>query len=135
MRAAAVRSGAYPVYFVHLVVVLALMLTLPYTKLAHAVYRVMALAGRNAPIRARRRARPGPPGQERAGEQEGPGRRHRPGAGQRAGAWPSPAELLAMTHAELSHYRRRPPGRLLRLAEEPTALRRKVLPQYETAGG
>jgi heterodisulfide reductase subunit C len=40
-----VRDLAYPVYFVHLVLVFVLFLTLPYTKLAHGVYRVMALAG------------------------------------------------------------------------------------------
>jgi quinone-modifying oxidoreductase subunit QmoC len=45
MRVAGVRAWAYPVYFVHLVVVLVLALTLPYTKLAHAVYRVLAVAG------------------------------------------------------------------------------------------
>jgi quinone-modifying oxidoreductase subunit QmoC len=45
MRTADIRAAAYPVLFVHLVVVLVLMLTLPYTKLAHAVYRVLALAG------------------------------------------------------------------------------------------
>ena len=44
LRVADSRSAAYPVFFVHLVVVLVLMLTLPYTK-SPAVYRVMALAG------------------------------------------------------------------------------------------
>ena len=37
---------AYPTYFVHLMIVLVLALTLPYTKLAHAVYRILAVAGR-----------------------------------------------------------------------------------------
>ena len=46
LRVADVRAWAYPVYFVHLVIVLALAVTLPYTKLAHAVYRVLAIAGR-----------------------------------------------------------------------------------------
>ena len=46
LRVADVRAWAYPVYFVHLVIVLALAVTLPYTKLAHAVYRVLAVAGR-----------------------------------------------------------------------------------------
>jgi quinone-modifying oxidoreductase, subunit QmoC len=46
LRVADVRAFAYPVYFVHLVVVLTLALTLPYTKLAHAVYRVLAVSGR-----------------------------------------------------------------------------------------
>jgi quinone-modifying oxidoreductase subunit QmoC len=45
LRVADVRVAAYPVYFAHLVVVLVLILTLPYTKLAHAAYRVLALAG------------------------------------------------------------------------------------------
>jgi len=46
LRAADARAFAYPVYFVHLVVVLALAMTLPYTKLAHSVYRVLAVAGK-----------------------------------------------------------------------------------------
>jgi quinone-modifying oxidoreductase subunit QmoC len=47
VRVANERAWAYPVYCVHLVVVLALIMTLPYTKLAHAVYRVLAVAGRD----------------------------------------------------------------------------------------
>jgi len=47
LRVADARGAAYPVYFVHLVVVLVLIGTLPYTKLAHAVYRVLAVAGRD----------------------------------------------------------------------------------------
>ena len=43
MRVADVRAAAYPALFVHLVVVLVLILSLPYTKLAHAAYRVVAL--------------------------------------------------------------------------------------------
>ena len=50
LRVADVRAWAYPVYFVHLVIVLALAVTLPYTKLAHAVYRVLAVAGREYEI-------------------------------------------------------------------------------------
>ena len=46
VRVADLRGLAYPVYFVHLMIVLALAMTLPYTKLAHAVYRVLAVAGR-----------------------------------------------------------------------------------------
>ena len=46
LRVADVRAWAYPVYFAHLLIVLVLALTLPYTKLAHAVYRVLAVAGR-----------------------------------------------------------------------------------------
>ena len=46
VRATDVRAWAYPVYFLHLVVVLVLAMSLPYTKLAHAVYRVLAVAGR-----------------------------------------------------------------------------------------
>ena len=39
------RAAAYPVYFVHLVFVFALFAMLPYTKLAHAGYRLLAVAG------------------------------------------------------------------------------------------
>jgi quinone-modifying oxidoreductase subunit QmoC len=46
LRAADVRAWAYPVYFAHLVIVVTLLVSLPYTKLAHAVYRVLAVAGR-----------------------------------------------------------------------------------------
>ena len=46
VRVADVRAFAYPTYFVHLMIVLVLALTLPYTKLAHAVYRILAVAGR-----------------------------------------------------------------------------------------
>ena len=46
VHAADMRAWAYPVYFLHLVVVLVLALSLPYTKLAHAFYRVLAVAGR-----------------------------------------------------------------------------------------
>lgn len=45
LRETDVRAFAYPVYFVHLVVVLALIVTLPYTKLAHGLYRLLAIAG------------------------------------------------------------------------------------------
>ncbi len=47
LRVADLKGAAYPVYFLHLVVVLVLIGTLPYTKLAHAVYRVLAVAGRD----------------------------------------------------------------------------------------
>ena len=46
IRVAGIRTWAYPIYFLHLLVVLVLALSLPYTKLAHAVYRVLAVAGR-----------------------------------------------------------------------------------------
>ncbi len=57
LRVADVRAWAYPVYFIHLVIVLALALTLPYTKLAHAVYRVLAVAGREYEVLLASRAR------------------------------------------------------------------------------
>jgi len=46
LRIADVRAAAYPNYFVHLVLVFVLIVMLPYTKLAHAVYRLLAVAGR-----------------------------------------------------------------------------------------
>jgi quinone-modifying oxidoreductase, subunit QmoC len=46
LRLADVRAAAYPTYFVHLVFVCALIATLPYSKLIHAMYRVLAVVGR-----------------------------------------------------------------------------------------
>lgn len=46
-RLANVRGAAYPDYFIHLVLVFVLIVMLPYTKLAHAAYRLLAVAGRN----------------------------------------------------------------------------------------
>lgn len=48
LRFADARVAAYPVYFVHLVFVLALIVTLPYSKLSHATYRLLAVTARKA---------------------------------------------------------------------------------------
>jgi len=45
LRVADVRAAAYPIYFVHLVLVFVLIVMLPYTKLAHALYRLLAVVG------------------------------------------------------------------------------------------
>jgi quinone-modifying oxidoreductase subunit QmoC len=45
LRVANVRLAAYPVYFVHLVVVFVLFATFPYTKLSHAVFRLLSVTG------------------------------------------------------------------------------------------
>jgi heterodisulfide reductase subunit C len=92
MRVADIRGAAYPVFFVHLVVVLVLMLTLPYTKLAHGVYRVLALAGE-----AWTDTETAPPPQP-------PGPLHSGAAPQEMPGGPSAEELLAMGHADLAAY-------------------------------
>jgi len=114
MRAGNVRALAYPVYFVHLVVVLVLMLTLPYTKLAHAVYRVMALAGGEyAAGELGEVANPGAAVGGAHGRQGAPGRKARKARQREASeddqqvgqqAVPSAEQFLAMSHAELSQY-------------------------------
>lgn len=47
VRVGEVRTAAYPVYFAHLVLVFTLFVMLPYTKFAHAGYRLLAVAGRS----------------------------------------------------------------------------------------
>jgi quinone-modifying oxidoreductase subunit QmoC len=99
VRTAGARGAAYPVYFVHLVVVLGLMLTLPYTKLAHAVYRVLALAGEQL--------REGPAQEEASGGRgaagTGPGALEAVAEPPKAVAGRLSAEdFLAMSHSELS---------------------------------
>ncbi|MGD0254410.1 MAG: 4Fe-4S dicluster domain-containing protein [Acidimicrobiales bacterium] len=47
LRVTNARALGYPVYFVHLVLVFVLIVTLPYTKLAHGVYRLLAVAGQH----------------------------------------------------------------------------------------
>lgn len=94
-RVADVRAWAYPVYFVHLVVVLVLALTLPYTKLAHAVYRLMAVAGRDYEVLVT--GEPLLAGATRAGA---------PPAGAPPAAKPpvAPEHLLALGHEDLASY-------------------------------
>ncbi len=93
VRVAGARGAAYPVYFAHLVVVLVLMSTLPYSKLAHVLYRVVAIAGREY----------GAAG-EPPGSAPPPDRAIRPTGAAPATRAPSPEELLAMAQAELSGY-------------------------------
>jgi len=105
MRAADIRPAAYPTYFAHLVIVLVLILTLPYTKLAHAVYRVLALAGEEyAAAERAAMVQPGTSALGRTGAQD----RAAPGDGAPARGegptGPSPEELLTMSHAELRQY-------------------------------
>ena len=137
MRTANIRPAAYPVYFVHLVIVLVLILTLPYTKLAHAVYRVMALAGEeHTTAEQAAMASPGVLAVGGAGPEDrvAPGD-EAPARGDEA-AGPSPEELLAMSHAELCQY----PDAVLedayyKLARSKRATPRwPLLPEHEEAG-
>jgi quinone-modifying oxidoreductase subunit QmoC len=110
VRAADLRAWAYPVYFIHLVVVLTLAMTLPYTKLAHAVYRVLALAGRQyevllaaAPCCAEHAA------SRSASNGAAPGRESRQHLGQRGlqlveTSPVAPEHLLTLGHEELATY-------------------------------
>ncbi len=96
LRVAGARGAAYSVYFVHLVIVLVLMWTLPYSKLAHVLYRVMAIAGREYGM---------------AGELPASAPPQPAGASRAAGPAPAtraqsrrPDDFLAMDHAELTGY-------------------------------
>ena len=108
LRVADVRAAAYPVYFAHLVVVLVLILTLPYTKLAHAAYRVLALAGEGYEAAlaadASRRAHAGP-SQSANGSAPRPGAGHGPDGTRAAHEGGISAEqLLGLGHEALSAF-------------------------------
>ncbi len=57
LRVWEVPQAAYPVYFIHLVTVLVLLLLWPYTKLAHALYRAVASVHQTATTEVVPRAR------------------------------------------------------------------------------
>jgi quinone-modifying oxidoreductase subunit QmoC len=101
LRVADVRDLAYPVYFVHLVVVLTLAMTLPYTKLAHGAYRVLAVAGKEYEVLLA--SEPSPP-------ESVPSRSAAGGSPAYSGlqvveAPPTPPErFLELGHAELAAY-------------------------------
>jgi quinone-modifying oxidoreductase subunit QmoC len=99
LRVADVRGAAYPVYFLHLVVVLVLMLTLPYGKLAHVLYRVTALVRRDYGADGHVPARRPAAARRRSGRSTMPA--PVPPAAQ---ARPSPEALLAMGHDALAGY-------------------------------
>lgn len=102
-RLADVRALAYPNYFVHLMLVFALIVMLPYTKFAHVIYRVLAVAGdRYESIVAEEHAPGQPP------EGDGQAKRLKPPG---VGAHPtaeatiaSPEAFIGLGHKELAAY-------------------------------
>ena len=107
VRAADVRAVAYPVYFVHLVVVLVLALTLPYTKLAHAVYRLLAVAGRHYEGLEAMRATVAPVGADPAAKASGFAAAVQPGEAhglRLLEATEAPEHLLGLGRRELASY-------------------------------
>lgn len=101
LRVGDVRQAAYPVFFLHLIVVLVLIVTLPYSKLAHVVYRVTALVGQEYAAAGPTSRQPGRhhPRASRARGRRPDQEARRPG-GEATGA---PAgELSTMGWAELS---------------------------------
>ena len=103
MRATDDRAAAYPVYFVHLVIVLVLMLSLPYGKLAHVAYRTMALAGREYAVAGPEPAGPVAGGRPASGGQPPSGGDLKAPAPSRPDV-PSPQDLAAMSHEQLVAY-------------------------------
>lgn len=107
LRAGDVRPAAYPVYFAHLVIVLVLMLSLPYTKLAHIVYRTMALAARqyggDGGPEVVDLSRGGAAGAQPAGAGLEPGVPPIGAQSPRAGS-PAPEDFAAMSHRQLAAY-------------------------------
>ena len=67
LRVWGLPSAAYPAYFAHLVTVLVLLVLSPYTKMAHATYRTVAMVQRTARSRTMRRRPDHPPAPEADG--------------------------------------------------------------------
>lgn len=100
LRVADVRAAAFPAYFIHLSLALALAVLLPYSRLAHATYRMIAITGRA--YQALIAQGNGAPAGAGAVAETVPGTP--PGERRPTGTAPAPETLLGLGHRELASH-------------------------------